>query len=552
MAIRGGLTGLVWLLAAAVASAGQLGQRVVIVYNEQQPEGRLLAEYYAQKREVPQERICRIRVRPAETITRREFNEQIREPLLRFLTRNRLLVQEPRTIMDPLLGRLPWLETVDSRVDYIVLIYGVPLRIDHDASIVEKLTETPPHEAAKKNWASVESELALLPAVGLPLSGPLRNPFFAARSAFGPPLDRQMLLVGRLDGPDPQIVRRMIDDALTAERYGLHGRAYFDAQGTRDAGYVEGDEWIRGSYRAFREAGFECELDEKTAVFDEEDPVSDVAVYAGWYAQHVSGPFRRDDFRFRCGAIAYHIHSVSAASVRSRSSHWAGPLLARGAAATMGNVFEPFLSMTPHVDKFFQRLLEGAPFLEAGYASQPVLSWQTTFVGDPLYRPFAVPLDEQIARLQSDGRTNDLAWACVRKVNWLLARGEISEAIELCREKAATLAEPVLHEKLGDLLRVAHRHKEAIEAYKMAMHGLKNSHHNLRVATKLAGTYETSGQREMALAVYEALLAARPNKKAAAELCERARDVAVALGQHTKAQQFQARLNELARPAEGK
>ena len=26
---------------------------------------------------------------------------------------------------------------------------------------------------------------------------------------------------------------------------------------------------------------------------------------------------------------------------------------------------------------------------------QPVLSWQTTIVGDPLYRPFAVGFDEQ-------------------------------------------------------------------------------------------------------------------------------------------------------------
>jgi hypothetical protein len=96
----------------------------------------------------------------------------------------------------------------------------------------------------------------------------------------------------------------------------------------------------------------------------------------------------RDDFRFVPGAIAVHIHSFSAATLRDPRANWAAPLLAHGAAATLGNVYEPFLALTPHLDLFVDRLRNGFNFAESAYASEPVLSWMTTFVGDPLYRPF--------------------------------------------------------------------------------------------------------------------------------------------------------------------
>ena len=92
--------------------------------------------------------------------------------------------------------------------------------------------------------------------------------------------------------------------------------------------------------------------------------------------------------RFTPGAVAVHIHSFSAASLRNPAAHWAAPLLVRGAAATMGNVYEPYLDLTPHLDIFNDRLLGGFTFAESAYMSLKVLSWMTTIVGDPLYRPF--------------------------------------------------------------------------------------------------------------------------------------------------------------------
>jgi hypothetical protein len=65
------------------------------------------------------------------------------------------------------------------------------------------------------------------------------------------------------------------------------------------------------------------------------------------------------------------------------------PLVTRGAAATTGNVYEPYLDLTPHLDVLNERLLQGFTFAESVYMSLKVLSWMTTVVGDPLYRPFA-------------------------------------------------------------------------------------------------------------------------------------------------------------------
>src|SRR5579859_2765788 len=120
MAMSGRLRDIwIWLLVAAsligapcVTKADELAKRVVIVYNADDPDSRPLADYYALKRGVPTNQICAISIRVSETITRQEFNEKIRDPLWQFLIRQGLLVQEPRTIIDSVLGKIPGLSTV--------------------------------------------------------------------------------------------------------------------------------------------------------------------------------------------------------------------------------------------------------------------------------------------------------------------------------------------------------------------------------------------------------------------------------------------------------
>ena len=539
------LATLVWWPLAA--RADEAAKRIVLVYNITDPESRPLADYYALKRGVPMDQICGIHAPVAETISRSEYNELIRDPVWQFLTRHGLIDQSPRTIIDPVLGPVPSLTTVDAKISCIVLMYGVPLRIDGDTNIVEKLSNTTSAEL-RRNEASVESELATMPATGLPLSGPVRNPFFKGfPDEFGPPLNQQMLLVGRLDGPDPQTVRRMIDDALKVERYGLHGRAYFDLRGIQDKAYKLGDDWIRAAYEEFRQAGYECDVDENDAVFDQDYPLTDAAIYAGWYAGNITGPFLRKDFQFKTGALAYHLHSFSGQSVRTRTAYWVGPLLAKGAAATIGNVFEPYLTLTPRIDIFFQRLLDGAPFLEAAYYSEPALSWQTTFVGDPLYRPFAVSLDRQIERLEAD-KNPDLEWAYLRKVNRLRAEGGAAEAEDLCRAKAKALSSVVLEEKLADWLRTDGRNKEAIKAYTQLLEHTTGLYHKIRITSRLATAYESDKQPKLALAYYEQVISLIPDAKNTIGYLRKARGLALTIGDEAKTRTLQAKIDELLPP----
>ena len=456
------------LVGTGVFASDDRAQRILVVYNENEPASQPLATYYAEQRGIPVERLCGLKVRNVEVITRREFNQQIRDPLRKFLTDHNLLFQIAGT-------------TFDSKLDYLVLIYGMPLRIEEDPTSKEPFPPSLP-VPARRNEASIDSELTTLPAGSMPLIGWLPNPFFNAASPhFEPPFNNLLLLVARLDGPSPTTVRRMIDDAVATEKYGLLGRCYFDARATTEPGYMDGDRWIKEAYRLFQAAGYECELEDTPALFPENFPMTDAVIYAGWYAGNVVGPFKRADFQFHRGAVAYHLHSASATSLRTRTAFWVGPLLAKGAAASFGNVREPYLETTPHLDVFFRNLLAGATFAEAGWASQPVVSWQTTFVGDPLYRPFAVPVDEQIERLTHDHHP-DLEWAYIRKINLLLANGDTGAAEELCRTQAATLKSAPLYEKLGDLLPASQR----ADTYRRAIEFAGDAFRIIRLKQKLA------------------------------------------------------------------
>ena len=105
--------------------------------------------------------------------------------------------------------------------------------------------------------------------------------------------------------------------------------------------------------------------------------------------------FARPTVEFMPGAFAYHLHSYSATTIRSTTKNWVGPLLAKGATATMGCVEEPYLYGTPDMAVFFARWVGGFTYGEAAYAGQTSLSWMVTVVGDPLYRPFGRSLPEE-------------------------------------------------------------------------------------------------------------------------------------------------------------
>ncbi len=441
-------------MAMAALRVSGAGDEVVVVYNTRVPESKSIAEHYALLRQVPPNQIFGFNLTTNEEMSRIEFRDALQRPLANALQTNRLWFIAPRTF--PATTNQPshveW-KPLYSKIRYAVLCYGVPLKIAPDSSIKEEEMDKQRPEM-RRNEAAVDSELALLPLIEEkpPLTGPLRNPVYAVTNVTLLHPTNGVLLVARLDGPTPNVARGLVDKALEAETNGLWGRAYIDLRNTTDPGYQMGDDWIRNAGQVCRRLGFETVVDENPDTFPAGFPMSHIAFYAGWYNQDVSGPFAQPSVEFMPGAFAYHLHSFSAVTLRSTTRGWVGPLLAKGATITMGCVNEPYLNGTPDVAIFTVRLLySGFSFGEAACACQPVLSWQTTVVGDPLYRPLA----ENAEQIKDDllWRNSKLAeWYYLRLLNINLANGKpVDECVKVLESFELTRRSAVLMEKLGDL-----------------------------------------------------------------------------------------------------
>ena len=351
----------------------------IVVFNAYDNDSAKLARFYAEKRGIPNDRIVGLKCPVQEEITRADYDGTIAEPLREIFTKRGWWELRP---VDHPMGRIE-----RNRIKFVALIRGMPLKI---APVGDYPGDKPagPPEAAGHNEASVDSELATLAAYNRMISGPRPNEYFHSYSRFTDVNLPGLMLVCRLDAPTRQMVEKMITDSVAAEKEGLRGIAYMDARNIQQAGYKEGDKWIYTAANACRKQGIPAILDNGDGLFPEAYPMTRAALYYGWYTPNVSGPFLRPDFRFPRGAIAVHIHSYSAQTLRNPQANWCGPLIAAGAAATFGSVYEPYLLFTPQIDIFNDRLLSGFTFAEAAWMAQRVTSWQTTMIGDPLYRPF--------------------------------------------------------------------------------------------------------------------------------------------------------------------
>ncbi|MFM8981647.1 MAG: TIGR03790 family protein, partial [Spartobacteria bacterium] len=356
------------LLSASVLNAqDRLAAATLVLFNSNDPDSVELAGYYAAAREIPSDQVLGFEMPTTEEISRADFNRLLADPL-----KQRLVEKGWWTLKQN--GEEG---VADTRIRFVAIIRGVPLKISADASIAPASEDSQlPKAIGNRNEASVDSELA---ALGLPdykTAGVVPNPYFGR---FTPILDEAMpaglLLPSRLDAPTPEMVRAMIDDAIATEKEGLWGWAYVDGRDITSGGYFEGDNWMRNLVKILRERGVPTIYDNLPVTFSENFPITDAAVYFGWYTGNINGPFLRENFRFRRGAVAVHLHSFSAASLRGMESHWSAPLIARGAAATLGNVYEPYLSFTANLDVFQDRLMAGLTLAESGWMSQRALSW---------------------------------------------------------------------------------------------------------------------------------------------------------------------------------
>ncbi|HEY1763971.1 MAG TPA: TIGR03790 family protein, partial [Opitutaceae bacterium] len=352
-------------MSCSVCAAAPGGQ-VIVVANSTVPSSVDVARHYAAARAVPKDNVIALPMPAAETITWAEFVSDIWQPLEDQLVGRGWIDAIPMDLRDGV-GRRQYAVS-GHHIAAIVLCRGVPLRIVNEPKLFSEVKPLTDHGQFRTNQGAVDSELSLLAQPGYPINAAVPNPLYEVEhpSAI---LLAQVVKVTRLDGPTPSDAMALVDHAIEAERTGLLGRAYVDMAGPSEMG----NRWLAAAEKTIESEGFDMTVGQGPAIFPISSRFDVPALYFGWYAQDLKGPFELPGFQFPPGAIAVHIHSFSAHTLRSATEGWCGPLIARGVTATLGNVFEPYLEYLHRPDLFMAALARGEDLADAAYYALPML-----------------------------------------------------------------------------------------------------------------------------------------------------------------------------------
>lgn len=384
---------------------------VFVIANKDVKESLELADYYVARRKVPKENVVALSLPKVEDISRKDYDEKLVAPLREALKDRKDAVKCLLTMYGVPLrvgGKVPTVEEKaeldkvkkeleETKKELADAEKGKaePAKLTVLRGTVNRLTQRQVVLSGDQSVAAVDSELMLL---WWPKYDPARwviNPAYWQMKEEDRKKAPPVLMTCRLDGPAPDIVKRVIDDSIAVEAVGLKGKAYFDARGIKfDAakkgesgtGYEGYDESYREAAALLKGGGLDVTLDDKNDLFAE-GSCKAAALYSGWYS-HANF---KDCCTFVKGAVAWHLASSEAVTLRdAKSKVWCPNLLQKGVCATLGPVSEPYTVGFPKPAEFFGFLATGKYTLaETFHRTVILISWQTTLVGDPLYNPFA-------------------------------------------------------------------------------------------------------------------------------------------------------------------
>ncbi len=494
------LLAIIWIFGHVLGleATSPSAQSVVVVANKSQPDSIDLARYYMEKRGIPEVNLILLEAATEDTIDWKSFINTIHNPLLTALVEDGWIDALPGKLVDKE-GRLRF-GIVGHSISYLVICRGLPLKIRNDPG---RIMESPQKDEDNRfliNRSSVDSELALLPVALYPITGWIPNPLFK-KDKYSLLDSQKIIKVSRLDGPTLSSAKGLVDNAIRAEKDGLMGRAYIDNGGA----HAIGNEWLSDLAIELRKTGFDTEVEETKQVFGPGDRFDAPALYFGWYSRNITGPFLNPGFRFPPGAIAAHIHSFSASTLSDPSRYWCGPLVMRGATATFGNVWEPYLRFTHHPDKFFKALVNGMNLGDAAYYSLPVLSWQAVLIGDPLYQPFKVSLDEQLENLDIDNLPLG-QYAVIRKMNLLSSEGNYTDSISTGEHGFRKSPGLALGLKLANAYFSTGKKEKALDTLRFAIYIQYFSNDDWLPTREIADLLAKNGDLESALIIYKNLI----------------------------------------------
>jgi len=212
----------------------------------------------------------------------------------------------------------------------------------------------------------------------------------------------------------------------------------------------------------------------------------------------------------------------------------------------MGSVDEPYLAGTPDVAVFAARFFyQGFSFGEAACASQSVLSWQTTVVGDPLYRPFSKNPDVQHQELVQQ-KSKYAEWSWLRLINVHLANGNSPvELVALLEQLPLRKQSSILSEKLADLYSEQGKPASSVHAYEEALNLNPSPQQRIRVTLELGEKLRALNKEEEAYDFYVALLKDCPDYPNKRDIVQKLLPLARKMNKNADIEKYEAELKKL-------
>lgn len=331
-------------------------KHVLVVCNQSSEDSLELAEYYCKRRNIPAENVVQVDTTISEVVTWDDYKWNIQK------------------VVDDAIKKH------NEPIDYIVLMRGMPLRVDDSVGpSVDSLLAGMHLERGKIEYTQMDG-------IESNLLAQLQNPYFQSDDHFSSK-KYNMYLVTRLDGNTVEDVQHMIQRGLKARA--STGPFLLDKAANRTSGgYLTMNNELSDCATDLNSLGFQVILDNTEKFVGCNQPVMG---YVSWGSN--DSKFDKEVYRsikFQPGAICETFVSTSGRSMMPLPSGQSQivDLIHSGVTGVKGYVSEPFVSALARPTVLFDRYTRGFNLAESFYAASPLILWKDIVIGDPLVCPY--------------------------------------------------------------------------------------------------------------------------------------------------------------------
>lgn len=341
-----------------------LAASVVVVYNTNAADAKAIADHYVKARGVPASNIVPIKTTNDEDVPKADYRTAIVEPVAKAIN------------------------SLKSRVDYIVLIRGVPLRVGHQyGPSVDASLMIDAHPSRSLDWMTPPKRDGNSIQIDPEEIRKYANPYGGMQEKFDS--DKfKMYLCTRLDGYTVADAKALVDRSVQAKA--STGLFLLDSSPERTGGgYGAVQQWMKPAESALTARGMRVEHETSRLFIGDK---SDIMGYASWGSNDPAfAPSLYRSLRFLPGSIAETFVSTSGRTFRKTTGGQSlvADLVAQGVTGVKGYVSEPYTFALCRVDILFDRYASGRNLAESFWSATPLLKWKDVVIGDPLCAPFA-------------------------------------------------------------------------------------------------------------------------------------------------------------------